>query len=147
MTPAVSERDECGACGHGRRAHERSPGVPADCQGIVGTVFDNRCGCRAFRPKKRHVLKCHAENFDAIASGLKRFEVRHEEDRTFAVGDVLELIRTDVNGVPTTPPKWTDVDVLWLTRHAGPLTLLGADVEGERAPKPLVVMSIKGRKS
>ena len=96
---------------------------------------------------KRHVLKCHAENFDAIVSGAKRFEVRHEDDRTFTVGDVLELVRTDVNGVPTVPNKWCELDVLYLSRRAGPLTLVGADVEGERAPKGIVVMSIKGRKS
>jgi len=95
----------------------------------------------------RHVLKCHADNFDAITSGVKRFEVRHEDDRTFSVGDVLALVRTDVDGKPTAPPRWCEVDVLFLSRRAGPLTLVGADVEGERAPKPIVVMSIKGRPS
>lgn len=89
-----------------------------------------------------HTLKCHAENFDAIISGEKRCEVRHEDDRTFAVGDRLCLIRTDVDGVPTSPPKRTYVDVLWLTRHAGTLVLCGVDVEGRSEPVTVVVMSI-----
>lgn len=96
-----------------------------------------------------HTLKCHAENFDAIVSGAKRFEVRHEDDRTFAVGDRLRLVRTDVEGHPTEPAKWTHVDVLWLTRMAGPLTLFGVDVKaGGIAGEPVSVciMSI-GAKS
>jgi hypothetical protein len=92
-----------------------------------------------------HTLKCHAENFDAIISGEKRCEVRHEDDRTYAVGDRLCLVRTDVNGVPTSPAKRTYVDVLHLTRMAGPLTLFAVDVargdtDAERVP--VVVMSI-----
>ena len=92
-----------------------------------------------------HTLKYHAENFDAIVSGLKRFEVRHEDDRTFVVGDRLCLVRTDVAGVPTSPAKRTYVDVLHLTRMAGPLTIFGVDVargdtDAERVP--VVVMSI-----
>ena len=89
-----------------------------------------------------HTLKCHAENFDAIISGEKRFEVRHEDDRTFAVGDRLCLVRTDVAGVPTSPAKRTYVDVLHLTRRAGPLVLCGVDVEGGGEPTNVVVMSI-----
>jgi len=89
-----------------------------------------------------HTLKCHAENFDAIVSGEKRFEVRHEEDRTFVVGDRLCLVRTDRDGHPTAPPMRTYVDVLWLTRHAGPLVICGVDVEGKREPLSVVVMSI-----
>lgn len=93
-----------------------------------------------------HTLKCHADNFDAIVSGAKRFEVRHEEDRTFAVGDRLCLVRTDVDGVPTSPPKRTYVDVLHLSRHAGPLTLFAVDVRAggvaQRDPVSVAVMSI-----
>jgi Domain of unknown function (DUF3850) len=89
-----------------------------------------------------HTLKCHAENFDAIISGAKRFEVRHEEDRTFAVGDRLCLVRTDVEGNPTAPPKRTYVDVLWLTRHAGPLVLCGVDIQTRADPQHVCVMSI-----
>lgn len=95
---------------------------------------------------KIHTLKCHAENFDAIVSGAKRFEVRHEEDRSYSVGDHLKLVRTDTNGVPTTPNKWALLEVLFISRRAGPLTLMGADVEGERAPKPIAVLSIAGVK-
>jgi hypothetical protein len=92
-----------------------------------------------------HNLKCHAENFDAIVSGAKRCEVRHEDDRTYAVGDRLCLVRTDVNGVATAPLMRTYVDVLHLTRHAGPLTLFAVDArDGARPGEPVavVVMSI-----
>lgn len=98
---------------------------------------------------KVHTLKCHAENFDAIVAGVKRFEVRHEEDRSFAVGDRLCLVRTDVDGVPTEPPKRTYVDVLSLSRHAGPLTLFAIDVRAGGVthgdPVSVVVMSIGAR--
>jgi hypothetical protein len=89
-----------------------------------------------------HTLKCHAENFDAIVAGVKRFEVRHEDDRTFSVGDRLRLVRTDVEGRPTEPAKWTHVDVLWLTRRAGPLVICGVDVEGGGEPIHVCIMSI-----
>lgn len=94
-----------------------------------------------------HTLKCHAENFDAIVGGLKRFEVRHEDDRTFTTGDVLQLVRTDVDGRPTKPHQWCEVAVLFLSRMAGPLSILGVDPEAERKTLPLVVMSISGRRS
>lgn len=89
-----------------------------------------------------HTMKCHAENFDAIVRGLKRFEVRHEDDRQFAVGDRLCLVRTDTNGVPTAPAMRTYVDVLHLTRHAGPLVLCGVDLAGGADPLHVCVMSI-----
>ncbi len=38
-------------------------------------------------------LKCWPESWDAIARGEKTAEVRTTEDRTFSVGDVLELQR------------------------------------------------------
>lgn len=41
-----------------------------------------------------HDLKCHAEQFDAIAVGLKNFEWR-KDDRGYAVGDMLMLRRYD----------------------------------------------------
>lgn len=93
-----------------------------------------------------HTLKCHDQNFDAIISGAKRFEVRHEDDRTFAVGDRLCLVRTDVDGRPTEPPKRCYVDVLYLTRQAGPLVLCGVDVAGGSDPLHVVVMSIGAAK-
>jgi hypothetical protein len=95
-------------------------------------------------PPRLHTLKCHAENFDAIESGHKRFEVRHEHDRIFKAGDRLILVRTDVAGVPTSPRKWVEVEVLYLARRAGPLQLLGVDVEASSEPFPIVVMSIRG---
>lgn len=39
----------------------------------------------------RHELKILPEYFQAIVDGTKTFELRSEEDRTFAVGDVLIL--------------------------------------------------------
>lgn len=38
-----------------------------------------------------HALKIWPECFDAVADGTKPFELRREDDRTFAVGDVLVL--------------------------------------------------------
>lgn len=38
-----------------------------------------------------HELKCWPGPFDAIRSGVKRFEFRSEADRRFAVGDTLDL--------------------------------------------------------
>lgn len=52
-----------------------SAGAPADARGIE---------------RKRHVLKCWPEFYDAIAGGRKTFELRRD-DRGFEVGDVLEL--------------------------------------------------------
>jgi len=38
-----------------------------------------------------HVLKLWPEYFEAVASGAKTVELRREDDRHFAVGDVLVL--------------------------------------------------------
>ena len=38
-----------------------------------------------------HDLKCWPHEFDAVKSGAKTFEVRSNEDRGFAVGDLLVL--------------------------------------------------------
>lgn len=37
-----------------------------------------------------HELKCHADCYSLVASGLKRFELR-KNDRGFRVGDILRL--------------------------------------------------------
>lgn len=42
-----------------------------------------------------HQLKTWPEPFNAISDGRKTFEVRSTKDRTFSVGDVLELFRFD----------------------------------------------------
>jgi len=44
-----------------------------------------------------HVLKCWPEYYDAISEGKKRFEIRREDDRKFAVGDLLVLKEWDPN--------------------------------------------------
>jgi len=46
---------------------------------------------------KTHVLKTHPEYFQAIADGVKTFEVR-KNDRDFKVDDVLQITEYD----PTT---------------------------------------------
>lgn len=42
-----------------------------------------------------HELKCWPSQFDAIERGDKTFEVRRNDDRDFAVGDVLVLRKWD----------------------------------------------------
>lgn len=39
-----------------------------------------------------HVLKCEPEPFGAVREGSKPFEWRKEDDRKFAVGDLLILL-------------------------------------------------------
>ena len=41
-----------------------------------------------------HQLKTDPEAFDAVASGIKTFEIR-KNDRRYAVGDTLVLCRTE----------------------------------------------------
>lgn len=48
--PLPGDSLRCASCGHGLSAHESEPGKACDCQGIVGSVFDPRCGCRSFLP-------------------------------------------------------------------------------------------------
>lgn len=45
---------------------------------------------------KTHILKCQSTFWDEMAAGRKTFELRFN-DRGFAVGDVLELHRTEVD--------------------------------------------------
>jgi hypothetical protein len=96
-----------------------------------------------------HWLKCWAENFDEIAAGRKRCEIRREDDRVFRVGDALDLVRTDRNGVPTAPETRIVVQVLHIDRQAGELELMAranatsSAVDGARgAPMPIAVLSI-----
>lgn len=44
---------------------------------------------------RTHELKCWPTEFDAIARREKRFEVRSNTDRDFAVGDTLVLMKWD----------------------------------------------------
>lgn len=94
-----------------------------------------------------HRLKCWAENFDAIAEGRKRAEIRTEVDRKFKPGDMLDLLRTDHDGKETEPRTRIVVEVLHVERHAGVLELRGANVEdgGSAAPTPLAVLSLMHR--
>ena len=44
---------------------------------------------------KTHRLKTWPSEFEAVRSGVKRFEVRSNRDRDFAVGDILALEHWD----------------------------------------------------
>jgi hypothetical protein len=46
-----------------------------------------------------HILKCWPNAYDAVASGIKRFEWR-KDDRGFEVGDVLVLRKWDPSPRP-----------------------------------------------
>lgn len=45
-----------------------------------------------------HNLKLNDRYFDAVANGIKTFEIR-KNDRGFRVGDTLVLIRVDDDGI------------------------------------------------
>ena len=77
-----------------------------------------------------HRLKCWEENFDAIVAGKKTAEARVEEDRTFRVGDQLELRRTTHDGRPTQPECRILIDVTHVDRKVGPLELVALGEHG-----------------
>jgi Domain of unknown function (DUF3850) len=93
-------------------------------------------------------LKCWVENWDAIARGDKTDELRSIEDRTFSVGDVLQLERWDRRS--DTAPEGGYGMILALVTHittaAGPFGIVGIrlttpDVPGGMAR--IVAMSIR----
>jgi hypothetical protein len=91
-----------------------------------------------------HRLKCWAENFDAIVAGLKTCEVRHEDDRVFRSGELIELTRTDRKGEPTSPLSRLVVIVTHVDRRAGGLELIGRDeFDGAISPVPVAVISFR----
>jgi len=45
----------------------------------------------------KHTLKLNDRYFDAVANGIKTFEIR-KDDRGFRVGDTLKLYRVGVDG-------------------------------------------------
>jgi hypothetical protein len=98
-----------------------------------------------------HKLKCWAENFDAILDGRKRCEVRAEEDRKFAAGEILELVRTDHSGAILKPMVILRVEITHVERHAGPLELRGALIDesgaegGARGPHMAVLSLMTNR--
>jgi hypothetical protein len=61
------------------------------------------------RATMEHHLKLHARWFDAVAGGAKTVELRREDDRRFAVGDVLVLHehRIIASSGPALPPVAT----------------------------------------
>jgi hypothetical protein len=90
-----------------------------------------------------HRLKCWAENFDAIVEGRKTADVRHEDDRVFKVGEIVELTRTNRAGKPTEPQTRIMVTISHIDRHAGELGLVGQDLDASMTigPKPIAVLS------
>jgi ASC-1-like (ASCH) protein len=90
-----------------------------------------------------HRLKCWAEYFDAIVAGRKTCDVRHEDDRVFGVGEIVELTRTDREGKATEPQARLMVTISHIDRHAGALELLGEPgVAGASSgTKPIAVLS------
>ncbi len=71
-----------------------------------------------------HTLKIAPQHFDAVVSGQKTLEIRREDDKTFAVGDVLTLQEWDIRRLSprqqsqylllqdlgTHPPAWLSHD-------------------------------------
>ena len=53
-----------------------------------------------------HYLRIAPEYFEAVLSGAKTFEVRREDDKTFAVGDMLILREWDFNRLPEPVRAW-----------------------------------------
>lgn len=81
-----------------------------------------------------HELKCWPEPFEAVRLGVKRYEIRKDDGRGFAVGDLLRLEEWTPEEDPTYG-EYTGASVLmfvsYLTRGLWGL------------PPDLVVMSIR----
>jgi hypothetical protein len=77
-----------------------------------------------------------------MASGKKRADVRHEDDRKFAVGELLELTRTDQLGVPTQPETRLLVAITHIDRFAGPHELFGQRPADEGTCYPTVPIAV-----
>lgn len=69
-----------------------------------------------------HVLKCWPEPFEAVRSGRKKAEIRHD-DRGFEVGDVLVLQEWDPATMTYTGRELSR-RVSDITRSAGPVRFL-----------------------
>jgi hypothetical protein len=72
-------------------------------------------------------LKCWSVNWDAIARGEKTTEIRSTEDRTFAIGDVLELVRWDpvADAHTGAVPAILGVQITWIDSCAGATNIIG----------------------
>jgi len=91
-------------------------------------------------------LKCWAVNWDAIASGAKTSEIRSTQDRTFSVGDVLELVRWDpAADAPTDAvPAVLGVRITWIDSVAGETNIIGVRLadHGDRRGGQLVNLAV-----
>lgn len=74
-------------------------------------------------------LKCWSANWDAIVRGQKTAEIRSTEDRTFSVGDVLELQRWDSN-VNGPSGGILGVEITHIDSLAGDANIVGVRLAG-----------------
>lgn len=92
-----------------------------------------------------HRLKCWFANFDALLTGGKCCEIRSEQDRKFAKGDFLHLVRTDRDGSITQPETSVLVEITHVERFAGTLALIGqatGDGPLDERSVPIAVLSL-----
>lgn len=75
-------------------------------------------------------LKCWPLSWDAIAAGDKTCEIRTTNNRTFSVGDILELVRWDPDTRAETlladRPMIVAVQVTHIDNYAGSAEILGS---------------------
>jgi len=88
----------------------------------------------------RHKLKVWHDAFVDVIEERKRCEVRRCDDRTFAVGDELELCEYDPDAQKETG-RVTLVLVTHLIRQAGPTIICGVSAQ-QIDVLPIAVMSI-----
>lgn len=97
----------------------------------------------------KHDLKLNDRYFDAVANGIKMFEIR-KDNRGFRVGDTLEMYRVDDDGkyltgtvwegkrltenIPTSKVDYVEVKVKYILTH---------DDFPDGIPEGYVVMSIE----
>jgi len=90
---------------------------------------------------KVHELKCWPEPFEAARKGVKRYEVRVDDGRGFAVGDFLKLLEWDP--LYEGPPQYVDHDPKYTGRMLEVfVTHLSRGPEWG-LPSGMVVMSIE----
>lgn len=77
-----------------------------------------------------HELKTHREPFFAVERYQKRFEIRSEQDRTFAVGDYLHL------------REWDEEEGVYTARTINVLVTYIVRGPSWGIPEGMVVMSI-----
>jgi len=84
---------------------------------------------------------------EPVAVGRKTCDARREDDRVFKVGDTLDLLRTDADGMETAPRTRLLVTVTHVARRAGVMDLVGVDLAEPALTmidrfKPIAILSI-----